>query len=61
MKSEKKRLEVKLLPSKLKLTGDNFKRCFPFTTESSLNPLPENKILDWSKVKQIADDIIKCI
>ena len=25
------------------------------------NPLPENKILDWSKLKQIADDILKCI
>ena len=23
--------------------------------------LPKNKILDWSKVKQIADDILKCI
>ena len=26
-----------------------------------LNPLPDNKILDWSKLKQIADDIVKCI
>ena len=24
-----------------------------------LNPLPDNKILDWSKLKQIADDILK--
>ena len=23
------------------------------------NPLPENKILDWSKLKQIEDDIFK--
>ena len=23
----------------------------------SLNPLPDDKILDWSKLKQIADDI----
>ena len=22
-----------------------------------LNPLPDNKILDWSKLKEIADDI----
>ena len=22
-----------------------------------LNPLPDNRILDWSKLKQIADDI----
>ena len=25
------------------------------------NPLPDNKILDWSKLKQFADDIRKCI
>ena len=24
-------------------------------------PLPDNKILDWSKLEQIADDILKCI
>ena len=26
-----------------------------------LNPLPDYKILDWSKLKRIADDILKCI
>ena len=26
-----------------------------------LNPLPDDKILDWSKLKQTADDIFKCI
>ena len=26
-----------------------------------LNPLPDDKILDRSKLKQIADDILKCI
>ena len=25
--------------------------------KSHFNPLPEDKILDWSKLKQIADDI----
>ena len=25
------------------------------------NPFPDDKILDWSKLKQIADDILKCI
>ena len=25
------------------------------------NSLPEDKILDWSKLKQIADNILKCI
>ena len=26
-----------------------------------VNPLQDNKILDWSKLKQNADDIWKCI
>ena len=26
-----------------------------------LNPLPDDKILDWFKLKEIADDILKCI
>ena len=25
----------------------------------AFNPLPEDKILDWSKLKQNADDILK--
>ena len=29
--------------------------------EHSINALPDDKILDWSKLKQIADDILKCI
>ena len=29
--------------------------------QSSLIPLPDNKILDWSKWKQIADDILEFI
>ena len=32
---------------------------FPFETLRSFNPLPDDKILDWSKLKQIADDILK--
>ena len=28
---------------------------------SVLNPLPDEKILDWSKLKEIADKILKCI
>ena len=27
----------------------------------SFNSVPDNTILDWSKLKQIADDILKCI
>ena len=27
----------------------------------SVNPLPDDKILDWSKLKEIADNILKCI
>ena len=26
-----------------------------------MSQLPDDKILDWSKLKQIADDILKCI
>ena len=26
-----------------------------------VNSLPDDKILDWSKLKHIADDILKCI
>ena len=26
-----------------------------------VNPLPDNKILDWSELKQIAHDTLKCI
>ena len=25
------------------------------------NPLPDEKILDWSKLKEISDGILKCI
>ena len=31
------------------------------TEDFLFNPLPDDKILDWSKMKQIADDILKCI
>ena len=39
---------------------------FLFTSNSEkqkkmLNPLPDDKILNWSKLKQIADDILNCI
>ena len=44
-----------------------FPQCFllnqkilsPFV--NMVNPLPGDKILDWSKLKQIADDILECI
>ena len=28
---------------------------------SKINPLPDDKIVDWSKLKQFADNILKCI
>ena len=28
---------------------------------SYFNPLPDEKNLNWSKLKEIADDILKCI
>ena len=30
-------------------------------TTLTFNPLPDDKNLDWSNLKQIADDILKCI
>ena len=27
----------------------------------SIYPIPDDNILDWSKLKEIADDILKCI
>ena len=32
-----------------------------FVLSEKINSLPDNKILDWSKLKQIANDILKCI
>ena len=37
----------------LLFTGHQFPQVIFF------NPLPDDKILDWSKLKQIADDILK--
>ena len=36
-------------------------RTFEVTEEKPFNPLPDDKILDWSKLKQIADNILKYI
>ena len=33
----------------------------PFLVYNLFNPLPDNKIIDCSKLKQIADDILECI
>ena len=32
-----------------------------FSQKPTYNPLPDDKILDWSKFKRIAGDILKCI
>ena len=29
--------------------------------KKGINSLPDDKILDWPKLKQIADNILKCI
>ena len=40
----------------------DFLQCLVFLEALfAFNPLPDDKILDWSKLKQIADDILKCI
>ena len=33
----------------------------PYIIIQSFNPLPDEKILDRSKLKEIADDNLKCI
>ena len=40
-----------------------FPQCFLCISaiRACFNPLPDDKILEWSKLKQIADDILKCI
>ena len=35
--------------------------CVSFDKLYFFNPSPDDKILDWSKLKQIADNILKCI
>ena len=48
-------------------TGPNCQLCFFYNItllpdDKILDiPLADNKILDWSKLKQIADSILKCI
>ena len=32
-----------------------------YKTFLCFNPLPDDKILDWSKLKQMEDDILQCI
>ena len=39
----------------------HYQHFLPFFFLKTVNPLPDDKILDWSKLKQIADDILKCI
>ena len=38
---------------------------YPIKKDSAIwaifNPLPDDKISDWSKLKQTANDILKCI
>ena len=54
MKSEKNLLIKKKVTAhhRISSTGSDL---------GNLNPLPHNKILDQSKLKQIANDIVKCI
>ena len=34
---------------------------FAWLFKLGFNPFPDDKILNWFKLKQIADDILKCI
>ena len=52
---EKEKLEKeKLLLTTIAFFSHNIFNVF-------LNPLPDDNILGWSKLKQIADNILKCI
>ena len=50
---------------KMSIYGGNdlheIEQYWPYSVKRVFNPLPDDKILDWSKLKQIADDILKCI
>ena len=39
----------------------NAKSKFILSNDDMINPLPDDKILDWSKLEQITDDILRCI
>ena len=44
----------------LLLATPNFEPCnFDVWVHCHFNPLPDDKISDWSKLKQLADDILK--
>ena len=51
-----------LLPIYQKYVTPNLdsRRCL-ITLGEIINPLPDDKILDWSKLEQIADNNLKCI
>ena len=52
--------EDSLLPNRFQKSSVRAIKTWDFLFKG-LNPLPDDKILDWSKFKQIADDILKCI
>ena len=51
--------EIQCLTPRLDFTDLQHVNCV--TYNHMINPLPDDKILDRSKLKQIADDILKCI
>ena len=59
-------LLIKTLPENHQLTFGFSRKVAKFpkfayaTKQAHFNPLPDDKILDWSKLKQIADNILKC-
>ena len=49
-------------PKKLKASADDRTNIAQMMISVfNFNPLPDDKILHWFKLKQIADDILKCI
>ena len=43
-----------------KTCNNILKNCFDAIDLIMFNPLPDDKMLDWSKLIQIADNILKC-
>ena len=52
---------IKILVAMQTKLKNNVKVLAFYSKDTHFNPLPDDKILDWSKLKQIADDILKCI
>ena len=59
-----KNAQLKNCPEGVKIVLEKKKilvNCIFAFIHNIFNPLPDDKILDWSELKQVADDFLKCI